>query len=60
MTYWRGGHARVHELFRKRPEEVDGRLVETAEYKEGSRAYLGGGQEGTLHAHAVKASTVCV
>lgn len=58
FTYWRGGHARVHERFRAHPEEVDGRLVETAEYKEGKHPYLGGGEEGTVH--AVKAGTVCV
>jgi ectoine hydroxylase-related dioxygenase (phytanoyl-CoA dioxygenase family) len=48
------------QAFLKRPEQVDGRLIESPEYSAGHHAYQGGGPdyEGTLYRAA--AGTVCV
>jgi hypothetical protein len=58
FTYWKGGHQKVHEWWRRHPEEVDGRFTATEMYKSGDHPYQGAGIEGTQH--AVKAGTVCV
>lgn len=58
FTYWKGGHQKVHEWWRRHPEEVDGRFTASEMYKSGDHPYQGAGIEGTQH--AVKAGTVCV
>ena len=64
FTVWPGGHRRVHEFFRKNPQQIDGRFTVTESFKQRGWNCLhddGGALEPPVGTqHAAQAGTACL